>query len=284
MAREAGVSVPTVYRHFATKPTSSRLYPHAMRRSGLDECRSRARSTSFGTAFVRIARLDSLDDLARAAMASPAADEVRHASMPKRYERDPPARRLGRAEARRGRRDRLARLLVVLSRHRRCGCGGTTSALSVEEVADDVDWIVLRAIAAAHREEGTMSAPLGVRRLQDVRMADVAEVGGKAASLGELLAAGVRVPDGVVLTAGRRLAADERRSLLGSARDLGDGPFAVRSSGIAEDGVGALVCRHVRVGAGRGGGRAPRGRRSRPGQRARRRVAAYEPPATAAWR
>ena len=31
-------------------------------------------------------------------------------------------------------------------------------------------------------------------------MADVAEVGGKAASLGELLAAGVRVPDGVVLT------------------------------------------------------------------------------------
>ncbi|MBA2263775.1 MAG: phosphoenolpyruvate synthase, partial [Chloroflexi bacterium] len=37
-----------------------------------------------------------------------------------------------------------------------------------------------------------------VRRLSDVRMGDAAEVGGKAASLGELLAAGVRVPDGVV--------------------------------------------------------------------------------------
>ena len=32
-------------------------------------------------------------------------------------------------------------------------------------------------------------------------MADAAEVGGKAASLGELIAAGVRVPDGVVMTA-----------------------------------------------------------------------------------
>ncbi|TMB83146.1 MAG: hypothetical protein E6J39_07185 [Chloroflexi bacterium] len=77
-----------------------------------------------------------------------------------------------------------------------------------------------------------------IRRLADLRMADVAEVGGKAANLGELLAAGVRVPDGVVLTAGAdRVTADERRSLLlDAARDLGSGPFAVRSSGIAEDG------------------------------------------------
>ena len=40
-----------------------------------------------------------------------------------------------------------------------------------------------------------------IRRLRDVRLADAAEVGGKAASLGELLAAGVHVPDGVVMTA-----------------------------------------------------------------------------------
>jgi len=77
------------------------------------------------------------------------------------------------------------------------------------------------------------------RRLADVRMADGPEVGGKAASLGELLAAGVRVPDGVVLTAAAAdMTSDERRWLLGAgAWDLGDGPFAVRSSGIAEDGV-----------------------------------------------
>jgi rifampicin phosphotransferase len=78
-----------------------------------------------------------------------------------------------------------------------------------------------------------------VRRLGDVRMTDVAQVGGKAASLGELLAAGVRVPDGVVLTAAAaEVPADERRSLLWvGAGDLGIGPFAVRSSGITEDGA-----------------------------------------------
>lgn len=78
-----------------------------------------------------------------------------------------------------------------------------------------------------------------IRRLRDVRMADVSEVGGKAANLGELFAAGVRVPDGVVLTAtAAGLAADDRRLLVGSgADDLGSGPFAVRSSGISEDGA-----------------------------------------------
>lgn len=83
-----------------------------------------------------------------------------------------------------------------------------------------------------------MSSPT-VRRLGDLRMADAAEVGGKAAQLGELLAAGARVPDGLVLTfAAGELTADDRRSLLGaSAEELGSGPFAVRSSGIAEDGT-----------------------------------------------
>jgi phosphohistidine swiveling domain-containing protein len=68
-------------------------------------------------------------------------------------------------------------------------------------------------------------------------MADVGVVGGKATGLGELLAAGARVPDGVVLTVGAAaLAAEDRRSLLRAAVDeLGSGPFAVRSSGVAED-------------------------------------------------
>jgi rifampicin phosphotransferase len=83
-----------------------------------------------------------------------------------------------------------------------------------------------------------MSAP-AVRRLRDLRIADAAEVGGKAAQLGELIAAGARVPDGLVLTiAAGRLAADERGDVLqSSVADLGAGPFAVRSSGIAEDGT-----------------------------------------------
>src|ERR671918_281070 len=83
-----------------------------------------------------------------------------------------------------------------------------------------------------------MSA-LAVRRLRDVRMADIAQVGGKAAQLGELIAAGTRVPDGLVLTvAAGGMSADERSSVLhAGVADLGSGPFAVRSSGIAEDGA-----------------------------------------------
>ena len=78
-----------------------------------------------------------------------------------------------------------------------------------------------------------------LRPLRDLRMADANQVGGKAASLGELLAEGVRVPDGVVLTvAGAQLSAAERRALLeGGVGELGDGTFAVRSSGISEDGA-----------------------------------------------
>jgi phosphohistidine swiveling domain-containing protein len=80
-----------------------------------------------------------------------------------------------------------------------------------------------------------------VRRLSEVRMADAGEVGGKAAGLGELIAVGARVPDGVVLTAAAaEMTADEREPLLRAAADeLGAGPFAVRSSGIAEDGAEA---------------------------------------------
>src|SRR3990170_8751841 len=83
-----------------------------------------------------------------------------------------------------------------------------------------------------------MSAP-AVRRLGDLRKADAAEVGGKAAQLGELIAAGARVPDGLVLTvAAGGMSADERGSLLqASVADLGSGRFAVRSSGVAEDGA-----------------------------------------------
>lgn len=77
-----------------------------------------------------------------------------------------------------------------------------------------------------------------LRRLADVRFADAPVVGSKAASLGELIAAGVRVPEGVVLEArASELEAAERAGLVRDAvAQLGDGPFAVRSSGVAEDG------------------------------------------------
>lgn len=88
----------------------------------------------------------------------------------------------------------------------------------------------------------TVVAPVrdsAVRSLRDVRFADASEVGGKAASLGELIAAGVRVPDGVVLTTDvTAMTPDDRLALLDDVlAELGNVPFAVRSSGISEDGA-----------------------------------------------
>jgi phosphohistidine swiveling domain-containing protein len=82
-----------------------------------------------------------------------------------------------------------------------------------------------------------MSVP--VYRLSDVRMEDAARVGGKAAGIGELFAASARVPDGVVLATGvSGMTPNERHRLLAAAAEqLGAGPFAVRSSGVAEDGA-----------------------------------------------
>jgi rifampicin phosphotransferase len=81
-----------------------------------------------------------------------------------------------------------------------------------------------------------MSAPL-VRGLDEVRMADVADVGGKAAGLGELIGLGARVPPGIVFTtAAFDLPEGARADLVrGGIRDLGNGPFAVRSSAVGED-------------------------------------------------
>ncbi len=78
-----------------------------------------------------------------------------------------------------------------------------------------------------------------IRRLADVRMADIPAVGGKAAGLGELVSLGARVPEGVVLTAeGAALDLARRDALIRDVGDrLGEGPFAVRSSGTGEDGA-----------------------------------------------
>jgi phosphohistidine swiveling domain-containing protein len=77
-----------------------------------------------------------------------------------------------------------------------------------------------------------------IRKLQDVRLHDAGEVGGKAAGIGELFAAGAHVPAGVVLTAGvgAMSAADRADLVRAAAADLGAGPFAVRSSAVGEDG------------------------------------------------
>ncbi len=151
VAREAGVSVPTIYRHFGTKrDLMAALHPHVMRRAGfdevvpprtLDELRDGVRSI--------FSRLDAVDDLAWAAMASPAAEEARAIHMPGRLElgrrfADTIEPKLTEAD-----RERIARLLVVLISSSSLRAWRDHLGASVEEAADDIDWMIHAAIAAS---------------------------------------------------------------------------------------------------------------------------------------
>ena len=100
-----------------------------------------------------------------------------------------------------------------------------------------------------------------VQSLDDIGIEDVGHSGSKAATLGELKRAGFRVPQGLVVTTGAMAQAFASAGLDAAARSedveamtlpadlvaalaaalvrLGDGPFAVRSSGVDEDLPGA---------------------------------------------
>lgn len=154
VAREAGVSVPTVYRHFGTKAELlAELYPHAARRAGLDGIPDPSTVGDVRSAVRAVfERLDALDDVSRAAFASPIADQVRHATMPSRFERiralgkslEPP---LAKADL-----DRITRILVILISSSSLRTWRDHLGASPEQAADDIDWILRAAIAAATRE------------------------------------------------------------------------------------------------------------------------------------
>jgi phosphoenolpyruvate synthase/pyruvate phosphate dikinase len=80
---------------------------------------------------------------------------------------------------------------------------------------------------------------MSITKLADVRKEDVGTVGGKAANLGELIGMGMPVPDGFVITA--LTYPTFYRDIRESHRELGAEFVAVRSSGIAEDGLTASM-------------------------------------------
>ena len=155
VARQAGVSVPTVYRHFATKrDLLGAVYPHSVRSAGLDKLVP-PRSMDELREGVRsyFDRTDSLDDLARVAMASAASDEVRRLNMSERlaiFRRiaDSIEPKLEEAD-----RDRITRLLMILTGSSALRMWRDHLGLSVDEAADDVDWIVKAAIEASTRRK-----------------------------------------------------------------------------------------------------------------------------------
>lgn len=153
VAREAGVSVPTVYRHFGSKEDLlAAVYPHVAGRIGLqavpdpitlDDLRTAVRAYFDGIA--------SYSALELAAVASPAGDEVRHATMPgrlRRLSRFADAVRPPLAEADR---ERITRLLAVLTASASMRMWRDHLGASVEQVADDIAWVMQASIAASRR-------------------------------------------------------------------------------------------------------------------------------------
>jgi AcrR family transcriptional regulator len=156
VAREAGVSVPTVYRHFRTKADLlDQVYPHAARRAGFDQVPDPVSAGDIkGAVRGFVERLDALGDVERAAFASPIADEVRHVTMPSRFAR---MRRLAESVEPPlpvAAQDRIARLLVVLVSQSSLRTWRDHLGVSPDQAAEDVDWFLRALIAAAHSEVG----------------------------------------------------------------------------------------------------------------------------------
>jgi AcrR family transcriptional regulator len=151
VAREAGVSIPTVYRHFRTKPDLlAAVYPHLARRAGFNKVVMPSSVDEFRAMVLTIfGGLDSLGDPARAAMASPAAEEARRATMPSRLAMSRRFAETIAPTASGADRDRIARLLIVLTTSAAMRMWRDHLGSSVEEAADDIEWLVRSVIAAA---------------------------------------------------------------------------------------------------------------------------------------
>lgn len=155
VAREAGVSIPTVYRHFGTKrELLAAVYPHLVRRSGLPELITPRDMEEFGQLVRQLfGRMGSFDEMSRAAIFSPAADEVRRISMPERIAKCRAFARLVAPGASAADLERITRILVVLTNSAALRIWRDHLDASVDETADDIVWILRAAIATAQGTE-----------------------------------------------------------------------------------------------------------------------------------
>jgi AcrR family transcriptional regulator len=149
VARAAGVSVATVYRHFPSKQALFDAMPgYIARRTGTGDLH-RPRSFAELSETIRTVydNVERVDDVLRAAMDSPLGDVARRAQMPARLrfiEDTIEALAPGLPEPAHS---RIARLLLVLtssSAQRMLSAAG----LSAREAADDATWAIQSLIEA----------------------------------------------------------------------------------------------------------------------------------------
>ncbi|MEO5703605.1 MAG: helix-turn-helix domain-containing protein [Candidatus Limnocylindrales bacterium] len=156
VAREAGVSIPTVYRIFGTKRALfEAIHPYSVRRANLPELKQPTSYPELRDGLrILFDHVDSLDDMARAAMGGAGADEIRHATMERRIAMtrqvtDGIAPGLGAIE-----RERVARLLTVLTASASLRMWRDHLGVPVDEAIDEIEWI-LKAVVASSRSSGS---------------------------------------------------------------------------------------------------------------------------------
>lgn len=154
IAEEAGVSIATVYRIFGTKRgLIEAIYPYATRKANPAELRVPSTFEDFRQGLrILFDRVDSMDELARAAIVSRGAEEVRHATMPARLAF---ASQLvdALAPGLQGRdRERVVRLAIVLGTSASLRMWREHFGVPVDEAVDDIEWIFRAAVAAARSE------------------------------------------------------------------------------------------------------------------------------------
>ena len=154
VARAAGVSIPTVYRNFRTKrDLLAGLQPYLQQRARIDPGALPSSIDELRDTLVSlIGGMEGLDDVMRAALASPAGEEARRVHAPRRFAlaravADAVASDLSGAD-----RDRVARLLVVLTSSSALRMWRDHLGLSVDETADEIDRSIRALIAVSGAE------------------------------------------------------------------------------------------------------------------------------------
>ena len=161
VAREAGVSIPTIYRHFGSKQgLVEALNPYVVAKGGLMPDELPETLADFGPLARRMFRnLAGMDLTLRAAMASELGQEVRQATMPMRLGmiRDVMGRFA--PDVAEDERDRLANLALILMSTPTFHAYKDYLGLGPDASADLVSWAIATLIdGARHRAaEGEVS-------------------------------------------------------------------------------------------------------------------------------
>src|SRR5437762_11766335 len=150
VAREAGVSIPTVYRHFSSKAALlDAIPPYLVSKIGVGSPRQVSLDELEPTLRTMFHGIEQLGDLMNAALMSPLGEQARRAQMPARVRSLravadglapdlPPANRA-----------RLGRLFLLLTTTSSFRTLHEHLGLSADDAAADVAWLIRAALAGA---------------------------------------------------------------------------------------------------------------------------------------